>query len=218
MEMKTDIQIKQDVLDELKWDAEIDEAKIGVAVTNGAVTLSGHVPTFRQKIAAKAAAKRISGVLAIVDQTEVLLESQHRMTDEGLAERIANVLKWNVSSQHKGIKAEVKNGVITLTGEVEWQYQRNNLLKNVEHVGGVINVIDFITVKPRATASDVQKRIMDALRRHADIESKRVSVTLSNGTVTLSGTVESIEEMDRVEAAAWAAPGVSKVVDQLRVI
>jgi osmotically-inducible protein OsmY len=215
--MKSDAQIKADVTAELKWDAEIDETKIGVAVNNGAVTLTGHSPTYRQKMAAAAAAKRVSGVLAIVNNIDVLLKSEFRTTDEGLAERIANVLKWNVSIPGKDIKATVKNGTVTLSGQVDWQYQRSNILRNVEHVSGVVNVIDHITLKPTATATDVQKKIKDALQRHADIEASKVTVAVANGTVTLSGTVESIEEMDRVEDAAWTAPGVSKVVDNLRV-
>ena len=216
--MKSDSQIKQDILAELKWDAEIDETKIGVVVNNGAVTLTGHVPTYRQKNAAKQAAKRVGGVMSLVDNIDVRLESVHRTMDEGLAERIANVLKWNVSIPGKEIKAEVKNGLVTLTGEVEWQYQRANILKNIEHVGGVVNIFDRITLQPRASATDVRQRIKDALERHADIESSRITVMAVNGTVTLSGEVESLEEMERVEDAAWAAPGVVKVVDNLRVV
>jgi osmotically-inducible protein OsmY len=215
--MKSDSQIKQDVLAELKWDAEIDESKIGVAVTNGAVTLTGHVPSYRQKMAAKRATKRVAGVLAVVDKTEVLLESEHHSTDEGLAERIANVLKWNVATPNN-IKAEVRKGIVTLTGEVDWHYQRANILKNVEHVGGVIDVVNFINIKPRVTATDVQQSIKSALQRHADVEAAKIAVIVSNGTVTLSGTVDSMAEMDRVEDAVWAAPGVTKVVDNLRVV
>lgn len=215
--MKTDAQIKQDVSAELKWDVEIDESKIGIVVNNGALTLTGHVPTYRQKMAATAAAKRVAGVLAIVDEIEVRLSSQHRATDEGLAERIANVLRWNVTNELKGIKAEVKNGTVALSGEVEWQFQRSNILKNIEHVSGVVNVINLMTLKPRVSATDVQKRIMDALKRHADIEASKIQVMAVNGMVTLSGTVESIDEMDRVEHAAWTAPGVTTVVDNLRV-
>lgn len=214
--MKSDSQIKHDVLAELKWDAEIDESKIGVAVTNGAVTMTGHVPSYRQKMAAKRATKRVAGVLAVVDNTQVLLESEHRATDEGLAECIANVLKWNVSAPNN-IKAEVKKGIVTLTGEVDWHYQRANILKNVEHVGGVIDVINFINIKPRVTATDVQQSIKSALQRHADVEAAKIAVIVSNGTVTLSGTVDSMAEMDRVEDAVWAAPGVINVVDNLRV-
>ena len=215
--MKSDAQIKSDVIAELKWDAEVDETKIGVAVSNGAVTLSGHIPTFRQKIEAATAAKRVAGVLAIVNNIDVMLDREFRTTDEGLAERIANVLKWNVSIPGKEIKATVKNGVVNLAGQVDWQYQRANILRNIEHVGGVVNVIDHITLKPAATATDVQKKIKDALTRHADVEASNVTVSVANGIATLSGTVESMEEMDRVEDAAWTAPGVSKVVDNLRV-
>jgi len=215
--MKTDSQIKHDVIAELKWDAEIDQSKIGIFVNNGAVTLSGHVPTYRQKIAAGMAAKRVAGVLAIVDEIEVRLSSEHKMTDEGLAERIANVLRWNVSNQLKAIQAEVKDGFVTLNGEVEWQYQRANILKNVEHVSGIVGVIDRIVLKPRVSVDDVQKRIIDALKRHADVELANIKVAAIDGTVTLSGTVESMDEMDRIEGAAWAAPGVIKVIDNLRV-
>jgi len=215
--MKTDAQIKADVVAELKWDAEIDETKIGVAVGNGAVTLSGHSPTFRQKMEAASVAKRVKGVLAIVNKIDVLLEREFRTTDEGLAERIANVLKWNVSIPGKEIKATVKDGVVSLSGQVEWQYQRANILRNIEHVAGVVNVLDHMTVKPAATATDVQQKIKSALLRHADVEASNVMVSVANGIVTLSGTVESMEEMDRVEDAAWAAPGVTRVIDNLRV-
>ena len=215
--MKLDSETKQDVLAELQWDAEVDESKIGVTVTNGAVTLTGHVPSYRQKLAAKRATRRVAGVLAVVDKTEVLLESEHRATDEGLAERIANVLTWNVAVPNS-IKAEVAKGGVTLTGEVEWHYQRANILKNVEHVGGVIDVVNFISIKPRVAAADVQHSIRSALQRHADVEAAKIAIDVSNGTVTLSGTVDSMAEMDRVEAAAWAASGVTQVVDNLRVV
>ena len=215
--MKSDGQIKKDVLDELKWDAEIDESKVGVIVSNGALTLTGHVPTYRQKMAAKDAAKRVAGVNAIVDEVDVRLESVHHTTDEGLAERISSVIKWNVSSPSKPIKAEVRNGIVTLTGEVEWQYQRANILKNVQHVSGVIGVVDQVGVKPRVSAIDIQDRIKAALKRHADVEASRISIAVNNGTVTLSGSVESLAEMDLAENAAWAAPGVSRVVDNLSV-
>jgi len=216
--MKTDAQIKADVIAELKWDAEIDETKIGVTVSNGAVTLNGHSPTFRQKMEAATAAKRVAGVLAIVNNIEVMLDREFRTTDEGLAERIASVLKWNVSIPGKEIKATVKNGVVTLTGQVDWQYQRTNILRNVEHVGGVVNVVDYITLKPAASTTDVKLKIRTALQRHADVEASKISITVADGTVTLNGTVESIEEMDRIEDAVWTAPGVTKVVDNLRVV
>ena len=215
--MKSDTQIKTDVIAELKWDAEIDETKIGVVVSNGAVTLTGHVPTYRPRMAAKKATRRVAGVLAVVDHVEVRLPSEHRVTDEGLAERIANVLKWNVSLPGKEIKAEVKDGIVTLRGEVDRHYQRTNIHKNIEHVGGVVGVVDLITLKSQVTASDIQVRIKEALKRHADVEASKIKVSVADGTVTLDGDVDSIEEMDRVEDAAWAAPGVHRIVDNLRV-
>jgi osmotically-inducible protein OsmY len=215
--MKSDAQIQQDVLAELKWDSEVDESKIGVTATNGAVTLTGHVPTYQQKMVAVNATKRVAGVLAVVNNIEVRLQRLHRTTDEGLAERIANVLKWNVSIPGKDTKADVKNGIVTISGQVEWQHQRANIMKNVEHVSGVTNVISLITLKPRVSATDIQQKIKDALKRHADVEASKISVSVLDGIVTLTGTVESLEEMDRVEDAAWAAPGVSRIIDELRV-
>lgn len=215
--MKSDSAIKQDLLAELKWDAEIDDTKIGVTVSNGAVTLTGHVPSYRQKMAAAKAAKRVSGVLAVVNDIDVRLPAENRTTDEGLAERISNVLKWNVSIPGQGIKADVKNGIVTLNGEVDWQYQRANILKNIEHVSGVVSVINLITLKPRVSEGDIQQKIKDALKRHADVEANNISVMVSGGTATLSGVVESMSEMDRIESAVWAAPGVSRVIDNLRI-
>jgi osmotically-inducible protein OsmY len=215
--MRTDAQIKQDVLNALKWSSEVKEEHIGVTVHNGAVTLSGHVPTYWQKRAAKEATKGVADVNAVVDNIEVRLDSEMRTTDEGLAERIANVLKWNVSNQGQGVKAEVKNGTVTLTGQVEWQAQRLNIQRNVEHVSGVANLINLITIKPRLSVGDVKKQIREALERHAEIEASKISVEAANGAVTLSGSAESLAELDRIEDAAWDAPGVSKVVNNVRV-
>ena len=181
------------------------------------MTLTGHVPSYRQKIAAANSAKRVVGVLALVNNIDVRLEAENRTTDEGLAERIANVLKWNVSIPNHNLKADVKHGIVTPSGEVEWQYQRASILKNIEHVSGVVGINDRITLKPRALESDIQQKIKDALERHADFEANNIKVTVSGGTATLSGKVELMLEMDRIEHAVWAAPGVSRVVDNLRI-
>jgi osmotically-inducible protein OsmY len=186
-------------------------------VHNAAVTLTGHVPTYWGKQAAKAAAKRVADVKAVVDKIEVLLDSQVRLTDEGLAERLANVLKWNVSIQGANVQAEVRDGIVTLTGEVEWQHQRANIERNIAHVSGVVNVISLIAIKPRLSASDVKRQIKDALEQHAEVEASKVRVEALNGMVTLSGTVDSLAEMDRIEDAVWAVPGVSKLVNNLYV-
>ncbi len=214
--MKDDYQVKQDVLDELDWDPEIEASRVGVEVTDGAVTLIGAVETYRQKQAAREAAKRVAGVRSLVDRLEIELPIQHRLSDEGLAERVAHVLNWNVSADAKDIKAEVQNGVVTLTGELDYHFQRRNILDQIEHVAGVVNVIDQMTVKPKVSAADVEDRIRNALNRHAEIESENVTVRVLDGTVTLEGTAESLDEMDRIEQAAWAGPGVTNVINNLR--
>jgi osmotically-inducible protein OsmY len=215
--MRSDAQIKEDVLNTLKWSPDIKEEHIGVTVHNGAVTLSGHVPSYWQKRAANEATKRVAAVKAIVDDVEVRLESEIKMTDEGLAGRIANVLNWNVSAQVQNVKAEVKNGAVTLTGEVEWHYQRSNIERNIEHVSGVTNIINLIHIKPCLSATDIREQIKKALERHAAVEASKITVETWNGTVTLSGTVESPGELDWIEQAAWAAPGITTLVNNVRV-
>jgi len=214
--MSDDYKIKQDVIDELDWDPEVEASRVGVEVTDGAVTLLGTVETYRQKQAAHNAAKRVAGVRSLVDKLEIELPVQHRLSDEGLAERVAHVLNWNVSADAKDVQAEVENGVVTLTGELDYNFQRQNILKNIQHVSGVVNVIDQMTVRPKVSATDVEDRIRNALTRHAEIESENVSVRVLDGVVTLEGTAESLDEMDRIEQAAWAGPGVVNVINNLR--
>jgi len=214
--MNNDFQIKQDVLDELDWDPEVEASRVGVEVTDGAVTLVGAVETYRQKQAAIDAAKRVAGVRSLVNRLEIELPVQHRLSDEGLAERVAHVLNWNVSAEAKDIQAEVKSGVVTLMGELEHHFQRQNILDNIAHVAGVVNVIDQMTVRPKVSVSDVEERIHNALERHAEIEAQCVRVRVLDGVVTLEGTAESLDEMDRIEQAAWAGPGVTNVINNLR--
>ena len=214
--MSDDYKVKQDVIDELDWEPEVEASRVGVEVSDGAVTLLGAVDTYRQKQAAHSAAKRVAGVRSLVDRLEIELPIQHRLSDEGLAERIAHVLNWNVSADAKNVQAEVQDGIVTLTGELDYNFQRKNILKNIEHVSGVVNVVDQMTVKPKVSASDVEDRIKGALNRHTEIESENVSVRVLDGVVTLEGTAESLEEMDRIEQAAWAGPGVVNVINNLR--
>lgn len=214
--MKSDYAIKQDVLDELDWDPEVNASKVGVEVTDGAVTLTGAVQTYRQKQAARAAAKRVAGVRTLVDRLEIELPEQHRLSDEGLAERIAHVLNSNLSNVGKDVQAEVEDGIVTLTGELEHHYQRRNILKNIEHVAGVADVVDNMTVRPPVSVSDVEERVRRALERHAEIEASNVEIRVLEGVVTLEGTAESLDEMDRIEQAAWAGPGVVNVINNLK--
>lgn len=215
--MKSDAELKRDVSAELEWDLEIDHAHIGITANDGAVTLMGYVPTFRQKLAAIEAAERVEGVHAIVDKLEVRIDGIYSTSDEDLAERISHVLRWNVSISSKDIHAEVKNGIVTLSGAVEYFYQKSNIMKNIEHVRGVKNVIDLITIKTHPLKSDVQQKIKSALLRHADVESTNVTVNVRGNTLFLEGRAESIAEKMRIENVAWCTPGVTNVVDNLRI-
>ena len=215
--MINDSKIKDDILNELEWNPRVDPEDIGVEVHDGAVTLTGHVRTFFQKLAAKQCAKGVTGVHALVDNIEVRLGSGKGRADDDIAEKIAHVLEWSVSIPNKDIQAEVKNGFVTLNGNVDWNYQRQNVVDRIWDIRGVTGVSNLIKVKTRASTYDIKQKIKVALDRHAQLEASKINIDVSGGEVTLSGTVESIVEMDRVEDAAWSATGVTKVVDNLRV-
>ncbi len=214
---RKDADIQKDILAELKWAPEVKETDIGVIVKNGAVTLTGTVPSYFDKEAAKRAAKRVRGVRAMADEIEVRLFPEMAGTDEDIAERIARIFEWNTQIPGDDIKAEVRNGTVTLNGDVDWQYQRNYAERQVEGVKGVKSVLNTINIRKRAAAYDVKKEIIQALHRHATVEAANVNVAVVDGTVTLTGEIDNYFDMNLVENAAWAAPGVSKVVDKLRV-
>lgn len=213
--MRPDSDVKKDVLSELDWEPEVTETEIGVIVKDGAVTLTGWVPSYLDKLAAKRAAKRVTGVRAVADEIEVRLPSALSVADDEIARRVAHILEWGAGLP-ADVKAEVDDGLVTLSGTADWHYQRNNAKKQVEAVKGVTSVINNIVVRQRATPADVKKQIESALHRHADVEAGKIRVSVIDGTVTLSGEVDSVHEMDLVEDAAWATPGVVSVRDDLR--
>lgn len=214
--MINDSRIKDDILSELEWNPRVDPEDIGVEVHDGAVTLTGHVHNYFQKTAAAQCAKKVAGVHALVDNVEIRLGNKGR-DDSEVAEKVAHVLEWSVSIPNQDIQAEVNNGFVTLKGNVDWNYQRQNVVDRVWDIRGVTGVVNLIKVKTRASTYDIKQKIKEALDRHAELEASRITIDVSGGEVTLSGTVESIEEMDRVEDAAWSATGVTKIVDNLRV-
>lgn len=214
----TDMQLKQSVLDELHWDAQVDAAHIGVTSSDGSVTLNGRVTSYPEKTAAINAAKRVRGVKAVADEIEVHLASDSREDDSDIAERIAHVLEWNVSVPEKNVQAKVRGGIVTLTGEVEWQHERKHVEAQVRHVSGVVGLLNQIHVKPKVSPSNVKAEIEDALFRNAELEADEVRISVSGDTVTLDGQVKAYYERDLVERAAWAAPGVRQVVDHIRIV
>lgn len=215
--MRTDEQVRDDILAEIEWDPRIKSTEVGVTVKNGAVSLLGTVNTYAEKLAAEEAAKRVRGVRAIAEEIKVKLPSSDRATDEDIAERIAQILQWNTAIPGDNIKAEVRGGFVALSGEVDWHYQRETARNLIAGVRGVSAVSNLIKVKTRVQPSDVTREITRALHRNADVESSKINVDVAGGRVTLRGDVKAWYERKLVEDAVWAAPGVTEVVDNLRV-
>lgn len=216
--MKTDSQLQRDAQDQLKWEPSVREAEIGVAVKDGVVTLSGFTSSFADKYAAVRAVERLSGVKAVADNMEVKLPSAYTRTDTELAHAAVNALKWNVQVPDERLKMTVREGWITLEGDVEWQYQRTAAEHAIQNLTGVRGVTNLVTVKPKsASAYDVSEKIKDTLRRSAELDANRITVETHGGTVTLKGTVRSFSERRDAERAAWGAPGVNKVDDRIAV-
>lgn len=215
--MKSDAQLQRDVLDELSWEPSVDAAHIGVSVKDGVVTLSGHVPSYAEKYGAELAARRVYGVKAVANELEVKLPGSSVRSDEDLAAAAVKALESNVFVPPNTIKPIVRDGWITLEGEVEWAYQRDAAESAVRYLSGVRGVTNAITIKPRVTPAEVKAKIEEALKRSAEMDARRIGVEVKDGQVILGGTVRSWTERDEAERAAWAAPGVRRVEDHITV-
>lgn len=214
--MRRDADIQKDVIEELAWDRHIDEA-IGVSVAHGIVTLNGKVASYSKKLAVERAALRVSGVKGVVANIEVSVPAVHARTDQEIAEAASMALAWNTNVPRNAVKVVVENGVITLSGEVAGDFQREAAVKAVHHLLGVVAVENRITIKSDVVPRNIKSKIVAALHRQAQLDAQKVSVAVDEETVTLSGPISSVAERDAAIRAAWSAPGVTRVIDQMEV-
>ena len=215
--MRTDADLKRGVEAELAWDPAVDATAIGVAVKDGVVTLSGHVETYLEKWAAEKALRRVHGVKAVALEIDVRLSPDHQRSDTDIARAAESALKWNSCSPAGAVTLTVDRGWITLRGELEWDYQRQSIEKSLRHLTGVIGITDDIGLHYRPTPLDISHRIGEALKRQSEREARHIQIDVKGDTVTLRGKVHSWQERDAAWGAAWSAPGVVKVVDELTV-
>ncbi len=215
--MKTNTNLRRDVLDELEWEPSLDAAAIGVTLHEGIVTLTGTVKSYTEKLAAERATARVHGVRAVANDIEVLLAGAHARTDSDIALAAAEALKGKTLVPAEKIKAAVSKGWITLEGDVDWQYQKHAAFEAVGHLVGVRAVTNLITVKPQASSTEVKSRIEAAFRRNAELDARNVQVEIHDGKVSLHGNVHSWWERHEAERMAWAAPGVAQVENHIAI-
>jgi osmotically-inducible protein OsmY len=216
-DMKSDTQLKQDVLDELIWDPKINLASdINVAVESGVVTLTGHVGSHAEKQAVGKAVQRIKGVRVLAADLNIRLTGQSKREDSDICRAAQRALDWNALVPGT-VQAAAEKGWLTLSGEVQWDYQRSEAEKTVRYLNGLMGVSNAITLKPAVTERDLREGIQDALKRHADREAEKIQVIVDGTRVILRGKVDSFAEMKAVIGAAWAAPGVIGVTNELAV-
>lgn len=214
----TDIALRQNILDELEFEPSIDAAHIGVAVEDGIVTLTGHVSSYWEKTTAENVVKRVKGVKGLAEEIEVRLVGLKGTADDEIAKRAVDAITWNVSIPRDKVQVKVQDGWITLTGKLEWQYQKNAAVEAVRGLAGVVSVANQIEITPRASVSDIKKRIENALKRDAETEAQTIHVKVLDGKVTLEGKVRAWSERQAAERAAWSSPGVRAVEDRISII
>jgi osmotically-inducible protein OsmY len=215
--MKTDNQLQQDVIAELSWEPSVNAAKIGVEVSDGIVTLAGQVATYTEKLNAEHAAQRVAGVKALAVELDVALSGTSKRTDGDIARTGQELLQWTTYLPPHSIKVKVENGWVPLSGEVEWDYQRQDAAVAVRHLMGVTGVSDQIDLKPKASSSVVKADIEAALKRRAQSHAQEITVDVQGHEVTLTGIVNSWSERQLAVSSAWAAPGVNNVRDNMTV-
>ena len=215
--MKTDAQLRADVLAELEWDPAVPSNQVGVTVKDGIVTLTGHLENFAQEAEVERAVRRVAGVRALAVERDVRLDPTHQRSDTEIAAAAQTALEWHTQIPLERLQIQVERGWITLAGEVDWDYQRSAVEATLRSLRGVTGISNQIQLKPQKAPSDVVQRIQDALVRHAQHLAKHIEVLQEGSTLTLRGHVHSWNERTAAQGAAWSAPGIKRVVNELKV-
>jgi osmotically-inducible protein OsmY len=215
--MKTDLQLQEDVIKELKWQPSVNAANIGVEVHQGVVTLSGNVASNAEKVAAEQAAQRIAGVKALTINIDVTLFGWGARSDIDIVRSAEDALRWVTYMPKESVKVTVESGWITLSGEVQWDYQRRNAVDTVRHLSGVKGVSDLVRLKTESRSNEIKLDIEAELGRHYDADDQNISVSVHEGDVTLSGTVTNWWKLDSAREAAWSTSGVQHVTNRLTI-
>lgn len=213
----SDNALKQDILDELEFEPSVDATALGVAVRDGIVTLSGRVRSYAEKLAVEHAVMRVKGVRGIAVEIDVHPGTNDGVADDDIAERALAALRWSTMVPDGRIVVQVEHGKVTLTGKLDWAYQKRGALDIVRGMRGVTGIVDQIELGERVATRDVKSAIEKALRRNAVLEGQAVAVAVDGNRVTLDGTVKSWRDRHVAEEAAWAVPGVTEVRDRLTV-
>jgi len=215
--MSDDSRLKDAVLAELKWDPSVNEAHIGVTANGGVVTLMGHVDSYVEKFAAETAASRVKGVKAVAEELEVRLSFSIKKGDDEIAAAAISRLAWNSSIPEDAIKVKVEKGWVTLSGTVEWNYQKTNAYQDIRWLSGVVGVSNQITIKSKVDTANISNDIDHALHRSWFFDPKTIFVTAQGGNVKLTGDVETYNDRQVAGMTAWAAPGATSVENDIRV-
>ena len=212
---KTDMRLKEDIEEELRWDPKVNAAQIAVSVDKGTVSLLGAVDSYAEKWAAEDATKRVSGVRTIAQDLTVKLVGDHKRSDSEIAQAVQNAIQWDVVVPN-AVTAKVQHGAVTLEGQVTWNFQRDAAERSIRHLTGVVSVYNAITLKTDVSVSKVKEQVQAALHRQAKADAKSIHVETAGGKVTLTGHASSWQSIADATSAAWAAPGVTDVVDQVK--